>query len=719
MPAINETFVEIRAELDGLRKDLNKANKMIGGIGKGVSVTKIATSITGLVSALNLVGMAAKALFAPFKLAFKLISNAASVAAKIITSVFKGVKAVLSGIASGIKSTFVAAKTYMTGAVNVAKDFGEQMSAVGALTSTVGTKDFEVLREKALALGRSTEFSATQAAMAMANFARTGQDTSQILQVMAPTLDFATANFLDLNQASDIAARVMGGMKLSASEARRAMDALTIGANKSNQNVSDLAEALKNVGPSARGAGMEIEDAVAVLMAFAEAGRRGGEAGTGLKQILLKLPTKTALKLFKELQITAKDATTGGMRPLADILDDLNKTMGQMDGFKQLEKTVAAMGTRAGPALQLLMEAGGDSIRNFTKIIHENTGMAKRNAEVQRTSLANSFKIVASAADDLRIRLVDVFDPFIRDANERVVSALNFLSKLVVKFGPVVQKHLIEVWENARHRIVTALEFTIGFIQQKLPVIKDVFFNVSRAVASAAAVVGASFASFLGQDALQGMNVGPIERVGVAIETVLLRVEIAFRGFASAFKQTLSTVSVGINALLSGGGGGGLATALWAGGKGTFATGGEDRGSLAKEFERRSGEIAKRAISSGANQSRNAQEIGKQWLQMVSEMFNSIDSSSMGRKLSMAEITTALFGSRPDSANNTGGLAGGGGGAGGTAARALGGTIDTVFGAMKVSGDNQVDILKDIKKLNEKIVRNTGGGSVGNRGPFT
>jgi TP901 family phage tail tape measure protein len=102
------------------------------------------------------------------------------------------VKAVLSGIASGIKSTFVAAKTYMTGAVNVAKDFGEQMSAVGALTSTVGTKDFEVLREKALALGRSTEFSATQAAMAMANFARTGQDTSQILQVMAPTLDFAT-----------------------------------------------------------------------------------------------------------------------------------------------------------------------------------------------------------------------------------------------------------------------------------------------------------------------------------------------------------------------------------------------------------------------------------------------------------------------------------------------------------------------------------------------
>ncbi len=39
MPAINETFVEIRADLAHLRKDLDKANKMIGGIGKGFNIT--------------------------------------------------------------------------------------------------------------------------------------------------------------------------------------------------------------------------------------------------------------------------------------------------------------------------------------------------------------------------------------------------------------------------------------------------------------------------------------------------------------------------------------------------------------------------------------------------------------------------------------------------------------------------------------------------------
>ena len=752
--AISETFVEIRAELDGLRQDLKKANTMISGIGKGAKFNKLTAIFTGITAALGVIGAAihvvmaaAKLIAMPFKAAFWVIKKTAQAVIGTIKKIFSGLIGIASRVGAAIKSAFVAGKEYIKGAIDVAKDFSEQMSAVGALTSTTGTKDFGVLREKALELGKSTEFSATQAAMAMANFARTGQSVNEIMDSIGPTLNFATANFLDLNEASDIAARVMGGMGLSAEEAGRAMDALTVGANKSNQNVSDLGEAMKNVGASAKSSNMDLEQTVGTLMAFASAGRRGGEAGTALKQILLKMPTKQVKQLFDELNVSAKDATTGGFRPLADIIDDLGASMSGMDEFEKQAKLVKAFGTRAGPGLSILLDTGGSAIRKYTKTIRDNAGMALKNAEIQRKSFANSFKVVASAADDLRIRLVDVLEPIIVGANERAVQALNFLSGFVKTKGPQIRDSLVAAFRQAKDWIIEALTLVIGYADLSVEKIVGIWKSLSSGIESASGGLGKAISGFFGQDLLDS-GVGPIERVVTALKVAFVKIKMGFGDVVNSLQKTLiiwtgrvqEAVNKVVNVLsptqqqdedlrigrdtsakmrfqamanrnrrkeqsaelqkiIAEGNAAGGATSQNAKARGGAIVGGWERA-----IRRLSGEKILSFGEMGKSMWKQFQDVSKAPTLSFGEMGESFVKSLKEVFPEISKKAGELFGMK------AGLKAGAGAGAGGREqASVAAGTIQTVFGSFKVSGDEQVVVLKEIAKSNEIIAKRAGG----------
>tara|TARA_R110000824_G_scaffold89623_10_gene219588 strand:+ start:1954 stop:4083 length:2130 start_codon:yes stop_codon:yes gene_type:complete len=706
--AISETFVEIRAELDGLRSDLAKGNKMLGNMGKGVKFAGLTSAFTGITAGIGVIKVAAATIAAPFKLAFKAISTAAKIAMSILSKVFNSIMSVARMVGRAIGSAFDFGKQYIKGAIDVAMDFGEQMTAVGALTSTVGTKDFTVLREKALELGRATEFSATQAAMAMANFARTGMDVNEILGVIEPTLDFATANFLDLNEASDIAARVMGGMGLSAEDATRAMDALTIGANKSNQNVQDLGEAMKNVGSSAKQVGMEIEDAVAVLMSFAEAGRRGGEAGTALKQILLKIPSKTALKFFKELGVAAKDSATGGMRPLDLILDDLNKTMGGMDGFTQLEKQVRAFGTRAGPALSILLDAGGESIREYTKLIKENAGMAAKNAEIQRGDLKNAFRIVGSAADDLRIRLSDVLAPLTRQVYDNAVKALNFLSSFVQNKGPEIRDYLVGVFNQASDGILDALTVTIGYVANSRDKVAEVWETLVGTMAGVGAGISSAFMSFFGQD-LVAANTGPLERVVLALRVAFLKIEMGFRSVMNVIMQAVRTASMAMQGI----GPAGIAAALTVGAHGGFSS--DPAAERQIEFDQRladiQSEVTDSAGGTGSDLTIGSRARGEAMLADLRLLLADMRKGWSTPVIDKVDIKVDPKDLKPPPDPNPP--------PSGATAGAMSGTIDTVFGAFKSGDGKQISILQQIAKSTKTTAANSKNSSALIGAPIT
>src|SRR5690625_4692049 len=88
-------------------------------------------------------------------------------------------------------------------AVKTAAGFEQAMSNVAAISGATGD-EFDSLRKKALEMGESTVFSASESADAMANLAQMGWETDQRLDGIAHTLNLAAAGGLELADAAMI-----------------------------------------------------------------------------------------------------------------------------------------------------------------------------------------------------------------------------------------------------------------------------------------------------------------------------------------------------------------------------------------------------------------------------------------------------------------------------------------------------------------------------------
>tara|TARA_R110000824_G_scaffold3817_2_gene18221 strand:+ start:3093 stop:5528 length:2436 start_codon:yes stop_codon:yes gene_type:complete len=532
-PKIAEAHVDIVANMEGLRADLAKVKSSLQKVQAPAAqatskFAKLTAIFTGVSAVLNVVTFAFKAIGMVIGGISKLISGLATIVKtilvtafnilkKIVTSVFGLIKGMISLAVAGFKRL----AAFVGKSIKVQAEFGQSMARVGALTNTVGTRDFEVLRKKALSLGKATEFAAGEAADAMGNFAMAGFETNQIMQAVGPTLDFASANQLSLAESSDIAARVMGAMGVEASRTSDVMDALTIGATKTNQNVVDLGEAFKNAGSSASAAGVDLEGTTAALMVLADQGQRGSEAGSALKQVFLKMPSKNVTKMFGGLGI-AMTTATGAMRPMPDLVDDLNSAIAGKGEFEKLNMLTEAFGTKAGPGMIKLLNAGGDAWRNYTEIVRNASGETKRIADIQRDTLATSFKIVASAADDLRIAVGDVFEPFIRDSNKRVVGVLNRVAEFIRENTAKIQQVIGDflkwfegVWKTAATVAIATMIFFWGELKAGWSTLKSWF-------SSAASGSAGFLTELLGLDKVPA-GAGIVAKIFFAISTAFTK----------------------------------------------------------------------------------------------------------------------------------------------------------------------------------------------------
>src|SRR5699024_4242132 len=93
-------------------------------------------------------------------------------------------------------------------AVKTAADFESSMSQVKAISGATG-EEFNSLRDKAIEMGNSTMFSASESADAMANLAQMGWETDQIMGGIEHTLNLAAAGGLELADSAMIIANSM------------------------------------------------------------------------------------------------------------------------------------------------------------------------------------------------------------------------------------------------------------------------------------------------------------------------------------------------------------------------------------------------------------------------------------------------------------------------------------------------------------------------------
>lgn len=358
----------------------------------------------------------------------------------------------VSGFASKIGSatesigrsltTKLTAPLLATGALGLktAAQFEKGMSSVRAITNATGT-DFTKLKNKALQLGESTSFSASEVTEAMTELAKSGWTTNDVLTGTSGVLDAAAASGENLSSVATIVADTISGFNMKASESGRVADVLTQAANSGTIGINDLGESFKYVGPLSRTMGFNIEEVASALTAMSKSGIKGSEAGTSLRTALTNMvkPTKTMKAAMNELgiEITNQD---GSFKSLDEILSIMrNSFSGLTDDQKAYYASIIA-GKEGQAGLLSLLNMSQKEYDEISKSMKNAGGVAKETAKIMRDNLMDKLEELGGALETLAIRLGDLVIPWLTKFVEKITDVVRAISDM----SPEMQKTILK-----------------------------------------------------------------------------------------------------------------------------------------------------------------------------------------------------------------------------------------------------------------------------------
>lgn len=314
--------------------------------------------------------------------------------------------------------------------------FEDAMAKVRATTGA-SAKEFKMLEDTAKLMGRTTRFSATEAAEGMQFLSLAGFDVNQIIAATPKVLKLATAGALDLGRASDIATDVLSGFGLEVKDLDRLLDVMAKTATSSNTNIEQMGNAMSYVGPIASGLELSLEETSAALGILADAGLKGERGGTALRGVLTSLinPVGGTQRALEKLGLSAEDVDPQ-IHGLAGVLKNLE------DAGMDSKTAMELVGVEAGPAMINLMRAGSKGLNEFTGDLEGASGSLDRMAAIMEDTTGGSIRGLLSALEGVALAVYDRLQPTIetvtdilRDLAEAISEAPPWLIDMVIAFA--------------------------------------------------------------------------------------------------------------------------------------------------------------------------------------------------------------------------------------------------------------------------------------------
>ncbi|MBE5807647.1 MAG: phage tail tape measure protein [Clostridiales bacterium] len=326
------------------------------------------------------------------------------------------------GVFKGMMASQIVTKGFsmLAGGIKSALDTGMQfeaaMSQVAAISGATGA-ELERLTETAKHYGETTMFSASQAAEALNYMALAGWDADQSIAALGGVLDLAAASGMDLGAASDAVTDYLSAFGMEASQAGYMADLMAYAQARSNTTATMLADAYGNCASSMHAAGQDIETTTAMLMALANQGIKGSEAGTQMAAVMRDLTQKMdkGKIMIGDTAVQVADAQ-GNFRDLNDIIADVGKAV---EGMGTAEASAAIMTTftaRSVKAIQTILNEGIGSVNEYEAALRGSEGTAAEQAETMLDNLQGDIQIYKSALEGLQITASESFGGVAREA---------------------------------------------------------------------------------------------------------------------------------------------------------------------------------------------------------------------------------------------------------------------------------------------------------------
>lgn len=410
----------------------------------------------------------------------------------------------LKGTVAAIGTVTAAVVGIGTASIKVGSTFESAMSQVEA---TMGDKSqkivtyngktmtsIEALTEYARLMGETTEFSATQSAEALNYMALAGYDAETSIAMLPNVLNLASAGTMDLALASDMVTDTQTAFGISLERTTQMVDEMAKASSTGNTSVQQLGEAFLVVGGLAQelnGGFVTLADGTLkevdgvqeleiALTAMANAGVKGSEAGTHMRNMLLKLskPTDAGVAQLEQLGVTVFD-DAGKMRSLADVFGDLNTELSKVTQEERIKAIGDLFNVRDLASAEALLNAVGQDWNAIGVEIADAEGSAEKMAKVKLDNLNGDITLFKSALEGLGITIFNEMDTPLR---EIVQSATEYIGQLQEGFKSGGIEGLLDavvgIITDIINKIIELVPQILSTIGETIPKIAGMFVEL-------------------------------------------------------------------------------------------------------------------------------------------------------------------------------------------------------------------------------------------------
>lgn len=357
--------------------------------------------------------------------------NASSSTSKI-GGAFKTVgKVAKTAMAAGSAAAVAFTKTSIDSGMN----FDTAMSQVAATMGTTVDK-IENVKAKAEEMGRTTKYTATEAAEGMNILAQAGLSADEQISGIGTVLNLASAGAMSLEESASYTAGAVKGFGDSMGNASYYADLMAKGATLANTDVRGLGEAFSGSAATAKNYGQAADSVTLSLLRLAEQNVTGSEASTALNRAMADLytPTDDASKALDQLGVSAYKSN-GEAKDFNDLVDELNGSLQGMTA-EQKNNALATIFTTQGLQAFNKMTASSDAtVQKFWKGIQDSSGSAAQQAATQLDNLQGDMTLLSSATEGLQLAFYNTFSGTIRGAIKGITSEVSGLAEAMESGG--------------------------------------------------------------------------------------------------------------------------------------------------------------------------------------------------------------------------------------------------------------------------------------------
>lgn len=357
--------------------------------------------------------------------------NASSSTSKI-GGAFKSVgKVAKTAMAAGSAAAVAFTKT----STDAGMSFDSAMSQVAATMGTTVDKIGDV-KAKAEEMGRTTKYTATEAAEGMNILAQAGLSADEQISGIGTVLNLASAGAMSLEESASYTAGAVKGFGDSMGNASYYADLMAKGATLANTNVRGLGEAFSGSAATAKNYGQSADSVTLSLLRLAEQNVTGSEASTALNRAMADLytPTDNASKALDQLGLSAYKSN-GEAKDFNDLVDELNGSLQGMTA-EQKNNALATIFTTQGLQAFNKMTASSDAtVQKFWKGIQDSSGSAAQQAATQLDNLKGDITLLSSATEGLELGFYNTFSGAIRGAIKGITSEVSGLAEAMESGG--------------------------------------------------------------------------------------------------------------------------------------------------------------------------------------------------------------------------------------------------------------------------------------------